>query len=416
MKDKLINLGLGSNLGDRRQNLTTAISHIQKIFVKDHFKISHVYETPALLLGNADPSWNKPFLNLAVQGYFDGTPEQLLFKIKEIEKIMGRALIDKWAPRNIDIDILFCEDFTFKSTALTIPHPELFNRSFVLDPLKDLDFKFCRSARRLPQHSPVWMGILNVTPDSFSDGGKYFTIERIGNYLEEVEDHVGILDVGAESTRPGASVLSGQQEWERLENVLKFLNARYSDKLLRPKISVDTRHPKVAAAALELKVDIINDVSGLADPEMISILQNSDCQYVLMHSLTIPADPKINLPHTEQACFAVKNWFEEKINLFEKNKISLDRIILDPGIGFNKDSLQSLDILRNTEVFMDLPCRFLIGHSRKSFIKDFSDKPAEDRDLESIGVSLNMIRRGVDILRVHNPMAHIRAFRGFNHS
>jgi 2-amino-4-hydroxy-6-hydroxymethyldihydropteridine diphosphokinase/dihydropteroate synthase len=408
-------LGLGTNLGNRRANLIEAVKRLQTVLPLQLLKISPIYENPALLPEFADAQWNRPFSNLVVSGECDKEPLWLFGEIKKIEKEMGRQDSLKWAPRIIDIDILIWDGVLMNTETLTIPHRDFAKRSFVLDPLKDLLPEFCKKARLLPQHSPLWMAILNVTPDSFSDGGKYLSLEDIDAYLSTIENHVGIIDLGAESTRPGAKALSWEEEWLRLESVLKHLKGRYGNQILKPIVSVDTRHGEVASRALDFGVEIINDVSGASDHGMTEILKSSLCQYVLTHSLSIPADSEMTIPRSERASLFIKTWFEKKLAEFVAKGISAERVILDPGIGFGKDSLQSLDVLRNIEILEEFPCRILVGHSRKSFINDFSKTSIEQRDLESIGISLSLAGRGVDILRVHNPLAHIKALSGFKH-
>ncbi len=410
-----IYLGLGSNLGPRHEMIEKALQLLQEVLPEQKLKISPLYETPALLLESADPSWNKPFLNLVVQGVCREVPHALLQKIKKIEKQLGRTSKECFSPRTIDIDILIWEGVSITSKDLSIPHPSLKNRAFVLDPLKDLEPRYMQMARLHPQHSPLWMGILNVTPDSFSDGGKFLDLREIDRYLVEIENHVGVIDVGAESTRPGATSLTAEEEWTRLEGVLKHLQKRYFNRLLKPLISVDTRHSEVAKAALELGVDMINDVSGFSDLRMGDVLKKNPCQYVLMHSLCVPADPQLVLPAETPTIDQIVCWFKIKLKKLEEHGIFSERVILDPGIGFGKTGLQSLEILRNIKALNVFPCRVLVGHSRKSLIKDFSPVSVLERDVESIGMSLNLAQKGVDLLRVHNPMAHIRAFRASNH-
>ena len=146
---------------------------------------------------------------------------------------------------------------------------------------------------------------------------------------------------------------------------------------------------------------------------MLSLLKNSQAFYVLTHSLDVPVNPKhvLNKDPLPTLC----HWLEEKLEVFDKHHISLDRIFFDPGIGFGKNPLQSLKILRNLEVFHPYPVRLLIGHSRKSFMKDFSSHKADLRDAETLGVSMGLIEQGVDVLRVHNPEIHIRGLRGWSH-
>jgi dihydropteroate synthase len=271
-------------------------------------------------------------------------------------------------------------------------------------------------AKRQPQHSPLWMGIINATPDSFSDGGANSNPEALVQKLDDWDAHfVAVIDIGAESTRPGAQLIDTDEEWKRLEPVLKMLIDRYEGRLIRPRLSVDTRYAKTAARALACGIDIINDVSGLQDPGMTDVLRDSSAPYVLMHNLGIPADKKTHLPQQCDPIEELIRWFEEKTALLEKSGIARDRIILDPGIGFGKTGLQSIDILRNLSQLKALPYRLLIGHSRKSFLDPFSSNKAAQRDLESAGVSIHLAADGADILRVHDPVTHIRTFRAWNH-
>jgi 2-amino-4-hydroxy-6-hydroxymethyldihydropteridine diphosphokinase/dihydropteroate synthase len=445
-----VTLGLGSNEGDRQNNLEAAVLKIGALKTRSSstpLRISPLYETPALLPERAPGHWNTPFLNLAVELHLTDSPEANLRAFQQIELELGRGPHERWAPRLIDIDILFWGDQCVNSGDLTIPHPRMMERAFVLDPLKDLNptAELLSRARKHPQHSPLWMGVMNVTPDSFSSEGLLEKIEtssphslrqdspqgsatvtpanlndRLNTILQNWDDHfVSIIDVGAESTRPGATPLTSQEEWHRLEPILHFLKNRYQRRVLKPLISVDTRFPETARKALELgTIDIVNDVSGLSDPKMLELLlesQNRNVQYVLMHSLSIPADGAKTLLDNCDPVAELLSWFEEKIVYLENAGIHSSRIILDPGIGFGKTAIQSLEILRNIDRFTKLPYRVLVGHSRKSFLNPWTRLPPMDRDLESIGVSLSLAAQGVDILRVHEPTKHIRAFRAGNH-
>lgn len=410
-------LGLGSNLGDRRQHLERAVRALEEILPAKPLRVSPVYESPAMLPENAEPAWNRPFLNSVVEGECSLEPAELLARLKAIESSLGRHARERWAPRPIDIDILLWDGVTVKSDALTIPHPSWRDRAFVLDPLKDLDPRpdLLALARAHPQHAPLWMAILNVTPDSFSDGGALSSTERLEARLSEIEARVNILDVGAESTRPGAKLLEWREEWARLEPVLDRLRARYRGRALAPHVSVDTRHAEIASRALGLGVTIVNDVSGLADAAMLDVLAGGDCDYVLMHSLSIPASGAVTMPRAGSTMENLRAWFAAKLAILEGRGIARSRVIIDPGIGFGKTSVQSLEIMRDLEALAPFGCRILVGHSRKSFIKDFSAVPADERDLESIGLSLSLVRKGVDILRVHDPIPHVRAFQAWNH-
>ena len=404
-------LGIGSNLEPRKKNITRALKELSSICSLE--KISPVYETAALLPKKAPSSWNKPFFNMAAQVEFSGEPLLLLNHLKAIEKKLGRKKNEKWAPRSIDLDILLYGDKKLSLPDLTIPHPEMEKRAFVLDPLKDILPSFIPKARHHKNHAPLWMAIVNLTPDSFSDGGIFSDEKTFSTTMLHYESlGVAIVDLGAESTRPGAVNLTSEEEQNRLTPFLKQLYQLHKGKTLKPLISIDTRHVKTAETGLKLGADILNDVNGLKDPEMLSLLKNSKAAYVLTHSLDVPVNPKNILK--EDPIETLQNWLEEKLEILDKNHITWDRVFFDPGIGFGKDAFQSLRILKNLKAFQNCPVRILIGHSRKSFMKNFSPREAKLRDPETLGISFGLIQKGVDVLRVHNPEIHIRAFRGWS--
>jgi dihydropteroate synthase len=162
---------------------------------------------------------------------------------------------------------------------------------------------------------------------------------------------------------------------------------------------------------LEHGVDCINDVSGLADPGMLDVLQASSCDYVLMHSLRVPADPHLTLPADCDPVFDLKSWLSSKLALIEANGIDLSRIIFDPGIGFGKTAAQSISILRRMDEFADIPVRLMVGHSRKSFLNSVGEMDIKRRDAATLMISLDLASKGVDILRVHDVDNHLSAFK-----
>jgi dihydropteroate synthase len=265
------------------------------------------------------------------------------------------------------------------------------------------------------------MGILNVTPDSFSDGGKYCsTLGRPEwSVLESTLDRwdqvpVAMIDVGAESTRPGSSAVSETTEWERLAPVLDFLKDRYAGSVLAPAISVDTRRSAIASKAIGAGATIINDVGGASDPAMRAVVAQAGCAYIAMHSRSIPADPGNTLLEHEDAVREIAVWAKEVIDRCLADGIEPQNLWIDPGIGFGKTSLQSFELLRSLGSLQELEHPIVIGHSRKSFLKDLSPSSvAADRDPETLGVSLALIDQGVDILRVHDPVMHAAAWKGW---
>jgi 2-amino-4-hydroxy-6-hydroxymethyldihydropteridine diphosphokinase/dihydropteroate synthase len=418
-------LGLGSNLGDRRDHLRRALQQLREHGVVLR-RIAPVVESPALLPQGAPSEWNRPYLNLAVECELAASPEQLRGWIQRIENQMGRDNRSRWSPRPIDIDILLWGQERIATSKLTIPHPELTRRSFVLTPLLALEPRLTVPgwgertlldySRALNHSIPLWMGVVNITPDSFSDGGQFTSWDRIAPHVHRaVEAGAQLIDIGAESTRPGATPLNAAQEWTRLEPVLVRLLERYRHDPLRPWLSVDTYHPEVARKALDLGVDVINDVSGLTSPAMCELAQSSAAQWVAMHHLGIPASKAHTLPADCDPVATVEHWLLQRLEDWDKAGLNLGRIIFDPGIGFGKDALQSLQLLRHIGRLRQHGLRVLVGHSRKSFMQHFAAADNAARDLTTVGASLNLCAQGVDILRVHEIPLHIDAYRGWAH-
>jgi 2-amino-4-hydroxy-6-hydroxymethyldihydropteridine diphosphokinase/dihydropteroate synthase len=417
-----IYLGLGSNRGDRRENLRLALARLRAESV-EVVRVSPVVESPALLPPDAPSDWISPYLNLVVECRSPLSPEALLDRLKRIERALGRSDARRWAPRPIDIDILIFDDAVVAGEELTIPHPALSERPFVLTPLTAL-----RPGLEIPGTGstaldlgtglggriPLWLGIINLTPDSFSDGGEHATRAAVDARIDEmVAAGVHVLDFGAESTRPGARPLTAAEEWARLEPTLVLVVDRFRDDLLRPRISVDTYHAEVAGKALSLGVDMINDVGGLRQPEMVEIAATHDVDIVAMHNLGLPADPAATLPADRSAVDQVEDWLDAQLEAWRTAGIDMSRVIFDPGIGFGKNPLQSLELLRGIGRFGGKGVRVLVGHSRKSFMRGFAGLANADRDLATIGASMALIERGVDLLRVHNVSDHVRAYRGW---
>ncbi len=442
-------LGLGSNLGDRREHLSRAIDALDTGGTAV-VRVSPVVESPALLPDSAPPEWNRPYLNLVLECTVRCGPEPLRARIDEIEQAFGRRRASRWSPRPIDIDILLWGRERIETPRLTIPHRDLTRRSFVLTPLAALAPRLTipgRGKRTVLEWSmtlkdpiPLWMGIVNVTPDSFSDGGRLADRPRIGARHEHtavrpdadggrladrtrVESHVAamvgagahILDVGGESTRPGATPVDPATEWSRVGPVLEQLIERSAGHRLRPLLSLDTRHPEVAEKGLALGVDIINDVGGLTSPAMLALARDSGRDWVAMHHVTLPADPRVTLPVDRDPYDGVEQWLRQRMETWDAQGIDLGRIIFDPGIGFGKNRLQSLRLLRRAGTLRRHGLRVLVGHSRKSFIKSFAGKDEAARDLATLGASLQLCAQGVDIIRIHNVPLHTAAWRGWSH-
>jgi 2-amino-4-hydroxy-6-hydroxymethyldihydropteridine diphosphokinase/dihydropteroate synthase len=364
-------------------------------------------------------------LNVVAECEAHGSPEELLERLKAIELELGRGEHARWAPRTIDLDILLWGNERIASERLTVPHPGITERAFVLTPLAALiplatipgrGTKTVLEWSRIPgRHIPLWMGIVNVTPDSFSDGGKLESWPAIDAHVDAlVAAGASFIDVGAESTRPGATPLDAEQEWERLEGVLGPLIDKHASARLRPRFSLDTYHASTARRALALGIDVINDVGGLTSPEMLELAATSDRDWIAMHNLGLPADRTSTLPVDRDPVVEVGRWLEQRLDEWQRAGLDLGRILFDPGIGFGKNPLQSLRLLRGIERFERYGLRILVGHSRKSFMHGLAGDGAA-RDLFTIGASLELCARSVEILRVHDVAAHAAAYRGWAH-
>lgn len=419
-------LGLGANLGDRFANLARALDLLEANGVRPT-RVSPVVESPALLPEVAPDDWNRPFLNLVAECTFDGGAEALLGHCKDIERALGRDDPARWSPRPIDIDLLLFDREEIQTPTLTVPHPEMLARSFVLAPLAALapgltiPGRGTRTvldwARALPDRIPLWMGIVNLTPDSFSDGGRFVAWPDVERHVDEMTAAgAHMIDLGAESTRPGATPLTPDEERTRLEPMLERLVDKFASRRLKPLVSVDTYHVEVARRALELGADMINDVSGLTDPATIELAASSEADFVAMHQLTLPANPAHVLPPDGDPTDAVDRWLADRLDAWQRAGLDTHRVVFDPGIGFGKTAYQSLALLRGHARFERHGLRQLIGHSRKSFLAGLAGQDMAARDFNTLGISLRLAGRGVEILRVHNVPAHTAAYRGWVHA
>ena len=235
------------------------------------------------------------------------------------------------------------------------------------------------------------MGILNVTPDSFSDGGKYISVEAATNHAAElIADGADIIDIGAESTRPNATPISADEEFARLEKILPEI------KKLGVPISIDTYKPEVAAQVLELGADMINDVHGLEDSRMIDVAKKFNTPVIAMHN--------------EKCCDCdiicdVKKFFRRTLANCAAKNFDTEKIIFDPGIGFGKTYEEDLTILRRLDELKTLDGQevlLMLGVSRKRVIGRLTEFPLEERDEATGAICVHTIEKGADIVRVHN--------------
>ncbi len=249
------------------------------------------------------------------------------------------------------------------------------------------------------------MGILNVTPDSFYDGGRYEAIEDAVDRAEALTDAgADIVDVGGESTRPGADPVPTDAEIDRVVPVIEALSE------LDVAVSIDTRKAPVARAALEAGADILNDVSGLEDPEMRLAAAEHDVPVVVMHSINTPVDPDVETEYDDVVRDTI-DALSERVLLAEKAGLDRSQIIVDPGIGFGKSATESFELLGRLSEFRSLGCPVLVGHSRKSMFKLVEERGAEERLAATVAASALAAERGADIVRVHDVAENIAAVK-----
>ena len=241
------------------------------------------------------------------------------------------------------------------------------------------------------------MGVLNITPDSFSDGGKYNKNTTAKKHLDHLfESGAHIVDIGGESTRPGSKPVSSKVEWNRIKNILKKIDKK---KL----ISLDTRKSDIMEKGIKSGVSLINDVSGLNyDNNSVDILKKYKTPFVLQHSLGNPDVMQKN-PKYKNVLLDIYDFFEEKIKFLRKNGITHNNIFLDPGIGFGKNLKHNMTIIKNISIYHSLGLPILLGISRKKFIKDLSGKnDSSSRIGGTVSTSIFAMTQGVHMLRIHD--------------
>lgn len=432
-------LGLGTNLGDRLENLNKAVAILSETL--QIRRVSPVYET--------EP-WGyiqqPAFLNIVLSAETGLEPRALLEFLKNLEEAIGREETFRWGPRLIDIDILFYDDLVLTEQELQIPHLRIAERAFVLIPLADLApglrhpvsgktaremlaevdpggvKKFSGRIRRaypLPWGERTYlMGILNLTPDSFSGDGILAREDATGAALEQARQFVAagadILDLGGESTRPGAPPVSEEEEMRRVLPVIEALAAEGIDAIL----SLDTYKAAVAGAGLRAGADWINDVWALrADPAMAGVAAQWNCPLILMHNRLKPQSAELQERlggryvgvHYDNLLEDVQRELLESVAVARQAGVRDDRIILDPGIGFGKTVEQSLELLDRLGEIRALGFPVLLGPSRKSFIGYTLNLPPDQR-MEGTAAAVAIgIDRGADIVRVHDvqPIARV---------
>ncbi len=253
---------------------------------------------------------------------------------------------------------------------------------------------------------PLVMGILNITPDSFSDGGMYLDFNTALKRTDQmIEEGVDIIDIGGESTRPGSDPVSTDEELKRIVPIIEAIK-----KMSDIAISIDTYKPKVMKEVIDMDVAMINDIYALQKPNAIDLIKKSNVGVCLMHMQGTPKTMQLN-PTYKNVVSEVRSFLEERANLIANEGIGKTRIILDPGFGFGKTFEHNIDLLKNIESFKSLNLPILVGLSRKSFIRKILNGDHDDHLSGSISAAILSVLKGAKILRVHDVKETQSAFK-----
>jgi dihydropteroate synthase len=249
------------------------------------------------------------------------------------------------------------------------------------------------------------MGVVNVTPDSFSDGGRYLDPkEAVARAEVLVAEGADLIDIGGESTRPGATPISPEVEWRRVEPVLRGLAGRIAVPL-----SIDTRHSEVAARAVDAGADLVNDIEGLRSDAMRRVVARTGAAAVIMHMRGTPATMQDDLEYADLRG-EVSRWLAERTDAARADGIGPERIVVDPGLGFGKSAEQSLELLVNAREFRRLGYPVLVGASRKSFLGWVTGtKDPEARFEAGLAAAVIAALQGVELVRTHDVGPTVRA-------
>ena len=265
-----------------------------------------------------------------------------------------------------------------------------------------LDIKNITKKKKFPNLKfgkiPILMGVVNATPDSFSDGGKFIKNKLANTQVKKLLDEgAKIIDLGGESTRPGAKEINQKKEWKRIQSKLKNLSKQ------KCIISLDTRKSFVVKKSLPYKVNLINDVSGFSfDKDTIEVLKKSKIPFVIHHMQGNPKSMQIK-PNYKNVLLDIYDFFEEKLKLIREKNIKHNNIILDPGIGFGKDLKHNITLISKISIFHSLGFPIMLGLSRKKFIKDLAGRnDSKERIGGTVSSCIFSSLQGIQILRVHD--------------
>ena len=255
---------------------------------------------------------------------------------------------------------------------------------------------------------PNILGVLNLTPDSFSDGGKFNTKKKgIKHAMDLYKKGADLIDVGGESTRPGSKSITEKTEWVRINKILKLIVKKLP-------VSLDTRKSKIMERGITLGVKLINDVSGFKyDTKTLTVLKKNKIPFVIQHSKGTPENMQKN-PYYKNELLDIYDYFQQKIKLIRSKGIKHNNIILDPGIGFGKNLKHNMNLLKRISIFHSLGFPVLVGNSRKKFIKDISkENDSKTRIGGTIASSIFLMMQGIQILRIHDVNEVIQGIKVF---
>jgi dihydropteroate synthase len=253
---------------------------------------------------------------------------------------------------------------------------------------------------------PHVMGIVNVTPDSFSDGGKYSSVERaVEHALQLIAEGADILDIGGESTRPGAAPVGLDEELRRVIPVIEALS-----KVTTVPLSIDTYKPEVMSAAIQAGADIVNDICALREEGALEIVANSNAGVCLMHMQGIPQTMQINPQYTDVVS-EVKQFLADRVEACLTHGIASERITLDPGFGFGKTTAHNVALIQHLDSFVELGFPLLVGLSRKSVLGRIAGGDEQQRLHAGLAASVISVMKGAKIVRVHDVKATVDALK-----
>jgi len=402
-------IALGANLpgryGSAENALRAAKAQLQRHGI-DILKSSRIFKTAPV------PVSGQPWYSNAVISVNTAlSPHDLIAVLQAIENDMGRVRAEKNAPRIIDLDVIAYNDVVLNDADLVIPHPRMQDRAFVLQPLNDIAPGWLHPVSKKPLKTllaslphdqvaiPQWftdqniylMGILNVTPDSFSDGGRHYA-DPLSHARHMLAQGADIIDIGGESTRPGAAPLSLADEQARVLPVLNALQGHVT--------SIDTRNAATMRAAIKAGVTMLNDVTALThDPESLAVAASFDGPVCLMHMQGTPETMQKN-PVYKDVVEDIYAWLEARIEVCINAGIDKGRLVADPGFGFGKTRDHNLALLEGFEGFQGLGVTLLAGLSRKTFLGP--DKKPAERVEASVAAAMTAAQKGARILRVHD--------------